>query len=85
MISHGLRDTFGNNVIFVHKFLRAERKWASIFCETWVIQHEAAEKPVNFFKTTRAYRNAYEAYMKDEYSHGHTNVVTLQDKTQNQA
>ncbi len=86
MISHDLKDTFENDVIFVHEFLRAGKKWMSIFCETWVIQHEAAEKPLNFFKTIRAYRNAYEEYLKDEESiRDHANAVTLQDKTQNQA
>ncbi len=87
MINHDLKDTFNNDVIFVHEFLRASKKWASIFCETWIIQHEAAEKPLNFFKTTRAYRNACEAYLKDESSlvRGHANATTLQDKTQDQA
>ncbi len=86
MISHDLKDTFDNDVIFVHEFLRAGKKWTPIFCETWVIQHEAAKKALNFFKTTRAYRNAYETYLKDEVSvRDHANAATLQGKTQNQA
>ncbi len=86
MINHDLKDTFDNDVIFVHEFLRAGKIWASIFCETWIIQHEAAEKALNFFKTTRAYRNAYEAYLKDEVSvRDHVNAVILQGKNQDQS
>ncbi len=51
------------------------------------MQHEAADKEVEFFKTTRYYRNAYEAYLKDDIqsTEDHANVVILQEKTQNQA
>ena len=48
------------------------------------MQHEAADKEVEFFKTTRYYRNAYEAYLKDDI-HDFANMITLQDKTQNQS
>ncbi len=56
MISQNLASTFGSDVIFVNEFLRAERKWAPNFCENWVMQHEAADKSIEFFKTFRYYR-----------------------------
>jgi hypothetical protein len=51
------------------------------------MQHEAADKDVEFFKTTRYYRNACEAYLKDESSlvRDHANAATLQGKTQDQS
>ncbi len=44
MIIQGFKNTFDNDVIFVHEFLRASKRWAFVFCETWVIQHQAVEK-----------------------------------------
>jgi hypothetical protein len=86
MISQNLASTFGSDVIFVNEFLRAERKWAPNFCENWVMQHETADKSIEFFKTTRYYRNACEAYLKDEVSiRDHANAATLQGKTQDQS
>ncbi len=86
MINQELRDTFDNDVIFVHEFLRADKRWALVFCETWVIQHQAIEKPLNFFKTTRAYRNAYENFLRDEKSiKSMIGAITLQKVDQNQA
>ncbi len=86
MISQNLASTFGSDVIFVNEFLRAGRKWAPNFCENWVMQHEAADKSIEFFKTTRYYRNACEAYLKDEMSvRGHANAATLQGKIPDQS
>jgi hypothetical protein len=48
------------------------------------MQHEIVDKSIEFFKKTRYYRNACEAYLKDDIR-DHVNAVTLQDKTQNQA
>ncbi len=46
-------------------------------------QHETAEKNLNFFKITRAYRNAYEAFVEDEkYARDHTNAAMLQETSQ---
>jgi hypothetical protein len=85
MISQNLASTFESDVIFVNEFLRAERKWAPNFCENWIMQHEAADKSIEFFKTTRYYRNACEAHLKDEFPHDHANAITLQGKTQDQS
>jgi hypothetical protein len=48
------------------------------------MQHEVADKEVEFFKTTCYYRNAYEAYLKDDIqsTKDHANVITLQGKAQ---
>ncbi len=56
MISLKLTNIFDDDVIFVSEFLRAERRWASTFCDNWENQLKTAEKLVNFFKITRAYR-----------------------------
>ncbi len=56
MISLKLTNTFDDDVIFVSEFLRAERRWASTFCDNWENQLKTAEKLVDFFKITRAYR-----------------------------
>jgi hypothetical protein len=87
MIIQGFKDTFGNDVIFVHEFLRAGKRWAPVFCETWAIQHQAAEKPLDFFKTTRAYRDAYENFLRDEKTtaRGMAGAATLQGAGQDQA
>jgi hypothetical protein len=56
-----------------------------VFCDIWVIQHQAVEKSLNFFKTTRAFRNAYESFLKNEKTIKDTiETVTLQDVDQNQ-
>jgi hypothetical protein len=35
MISLKLDETCEDNTIFVSKFLRADHKWALIFCDNW--------------------------------------------------
>jgi hypothetical protein len=66
MIIQDFKNTFDNDVIFVHEFLRANKRWAFVFCETWVIQHQTIEKFLNFFKIIRAYRDAYENFCQAE-------------------
>jgi hypothetical protein len=58
MISLKLDGTFGDDTIFVSEFLRAGHKWAPIFCDNWEYQLDAAQQTVEFFRTTRSYRNA---------------------------
>ncbi len=81
MINQRLRNTFDNDVIFVHESLRADKRWAFVFCEIWTIQHQAIEKSLNFFKTIRAYRNAYENFLKNDKTivRNTTNAITLQN------
>ncbi len=87
MINQNVKNTFENDVIFVYEFLRADKKWVFVFCEIWKIQHRAAEKNLSFFKTTRAYRNAYENFLKDDKSaeRGIVEAAMLQEVSQNDA
>jgi hypothetical protein len=87
MINQEIKDTFDNDAIFVHEFLRASKKWASIFCETWAIQHQTVKKDLNFFKTIRVYRNAYENFLRNNKSVDRDIVekITLQEIDQNDA
>ncbi len=68
MIIQDFKNTFDNDVIFVHAFLRASKRWVLVFCEIWNIQHQAIEKLLNFFKIIRAYRDAYENFLRNEKS-----------------
>jgi hypothetical protein len=48
-----------------------------------VTQHETAEKNMNFFKITRAYRNAYEVFLEDEkHARDHANTARLLETLQ---
>ncbi len=84
MIIQDFKNTFDNDVIFVHEFLRASKRWVFVFCEIWVIQHQAIEKFLDFFKTTRAYRDAYENFLKDDKAKDMTDAITLQSAGQDQ-
>jgi hypothetical protein len=85
MINQELRDTFDNDVILVHEFLRADKRWAFVFCETWTIQHQTIEKNLNFFKIIRAYKDAYKNFLRNEKTivQSTTNSITLQNIDQN--
>jgi hypothetical protein len=48
---------FGSDATYTKEFLKAGRKWASDFCDSWVREHRAAGREVDFFHTTREYRN----------------------------
>ncbi len=84
MINQELRDTFDNDVIFVHEFLRASKRWAFVFCEIWIIQHQTIERFLNFFKITRAYRNAYENFLRNDKVKDMIDAITLQSVDQDQ-
>jgi hypothetical protein len=71
-------------VIFVSEFLTAERKWISNFCDNWENQHKTADKDIEFFKTTKTYREAVQKESSLSSSSSKTaNVATLQRQTQN--
>jgi hypothetical protein len=53
IISLNLINTFHDDVIFVSEFLRAKRRWALIFCDTWENQLLAAENQSNFSKLVK--------------------------------
>ncbi len=47
------------------------------------MQHETADKEMKFFKIIRYYKTTYKTYIKDDFDHA--NVITLQEKTQDQS
>jgi hypothetical protein len=77
MINQKVKNTFDNDVIFVHEFLRADKKWIFAFCETWEIQHSVEKKKLKFFKTIHAYRDAYENFLRDDKSIARDIVETV--------
>jgi hypothetical protein len=93
MISLKLDETFGNDTIFVSEFLRAVHKWAPIFCDNWEYQLDAAQQKVEFFRTTRSYRNAVlkesgpgaSAAIENATTSRYSNAATLRGKTQDQS
>jgi hypothetical protein len=84
MISLKLADTFDDDVIFVSEFLRAERRWVSTFCDNWKNQLETAEKSVDFFKITRAYRLVVIRKSSTSSFRDIANAAILQEVTQDQ-
>jgi hypothetical protein len=88
MISLKLDETFEDDTIFVSEFLRAEYKWAFIFCDNWKYQLDAAQQTVEFFRITRSYRNAV---LKEsgnaaiEPTSRYSNAIILHGKKQNQS
>jgi hypothetical protein len=85
MISLKLADIFYDDVIFVSEFLRAERRWASTFCDNWENQLKTAEKSVDFFKITRAYRLVVIRENSTSSSRAIVNAATLQGVIQNES
>jgi hypothetical protein len=83
MIDSNMIESFDNEIIFVFEFLKVERKWASIFCDNWKIIHNAVDKKIDFFKTIRAYKNAYQIEFSIS-SFKHVNLATLQEQTQDE-
>jgi hypothetical protein len=68
--------------MFVEKFLIVDRKWASTFCDNWIMQKKTIEKNVHFEKTIREYENAAKKRLKIVE---HVNVVILQNQSQSQS
>jgi hypothetical protein len=75
---------FGSDATYTKEFLKAGRKWAPDFCDSWVREHRAAGREVDFFHTTREYRNEVEMTLKNARIDGQANAI-LQGKTQDQA
>ncbi len=56
---------FESDVIYIKKFLKADRKWAHDFCVSWMREHQAADRKMNFFHTIREYRNKMKMILKN--------------------
>ena len=87
IIERNMEGVFGSETIFVKEFLKAGRTWAPNFCDNWVQQKRAAERPIEFFQTTRQFRLAVEeslSHAKSTVERGQANSATLQGVPQNQ-
>jgi hypothetical protein len=81
-LTFDIKNFFDFETMFVKKFLIADRKWASTFCDNWVLQKRAIEKNVHFEDTTREYKNAVKKTLKIVE---HVNIVILQNQSQSQS
>ncbi len=84
IVKMGIMSLFGSDVIYTKEFLKTGRKWAFDFCDSWVREHKAAGREIDFFHITREYRNEMNVTLKiDRFDQ--VNVVILHDKTQDQS
>jgi hypothetical protein len=77
-----IKDFFDFETMFVEKFLIADRKWTSTFCDNWILQKKAIEKNVHFAETIREYKNAVKKNLKTVE---HVNAVIFQNQSQSQS
>jgi hypothetical protein len=82
ILSLNIKNFFDFETMFVEKFLTANRKWAFMFCDNWILQKRATWKNVHFKETIRKYKNAVK---KNLNIVEHTNVVILQNQSQSQS
>ncbi len=82
ILSLNIKNFFDFETMFVEKFLTADRKWAFMFCDNWILQKRATLRNVHFEETTREYTNAAKKKLKIVE---HANVVTLQNQSQYQS
>ncbi len=82
ILTFDIKDFFDFETMFVEKFLIVDRKWASTFCDNWIMQKRTIERNVHFEKTIREYKNAAKKKLKIVE---HVNVVTLQNQSQSQS
>jgi hypothetical protein len=68
--------------MFVEKFFIVDRKWASTFCDNWILQKKAIERNVHLTKTIREYKNVVKKNLKIVE---HVNAITLQNQSQSQS
>jgi hypothetical protein len=85
IVRAGIMGLFGSDVTYTKEFLKAGRKWAPDFCDSWVREHRAAGREVDFFHTTREYRNEVEMTLKNARIAGQANAAILHGKTHDQA
>lgn len=84
IINNESTGLFGSETIFIDEFLRAGRKWAPNFCDSWVQQKDAANLIPEFFDTARHYRMAVEKTLNQDRlsSRSSANAATLQGHSQ---
>jgi hypothetical protein len=77
-----IKNFFDFETMFVEKFLIVDRKWASTFCDNWILQKRAIERNVHFAKTIREYKNVVKKSLKIVE---HANAAILQNQSQSQS
>jgi hypothetical protein len=77
-----IKNFFDFETMFVEKFLIADRKWTSKFCDNWNMQKRTIERNVHFEETIREYKNAAKKKLKIVE---HVDVVILQNQSQFQS
>ncbi len=77
-----IKDFFDFETMFVEKFLIADRKWVSTFCDNWILQKKAIERNVHFAETIREYKNVVKKNLKIVE---HANAIILQNQSQSQS
>jgi hypothetical protein len=77
-----IKNFFDFETMFVEKFLIADRKWTSTFCDNWILQKRAIERNVHFEDTIREYKNAVKKTLKIVE---HANIIILQNQSQSQS
>ncbi len=82
ILTFDIKNFFDFETMFVEKFLIADRKWISTFCDNWIMQKKAIERNVHFEDTIREYRNVVKKRLKIVE---HVNVVILQNQSQSQS
>ncbi len=82
ILTFDIKNFFDFETMFVEKFLIVDRKWASTFCDNWIMQKKTIERNVHFEETTREYKNAAKKKLKIVE---HVNVVIRQNQSQSQS
>jgi hypothetical protein len=78
ILTFDIKNFFDFETMFVEKFLIVDRKWASTFCDNWILQKRTIERNVHFVKTIREYRDVVKKRLKIIE---HANVVILQNQS----
>jgi hypothetical protein len=65
ILSLNIKNFFDFETMFVEKFLTANRKWAFMFCDNWILQKRATLRNVHFEETIREYKNAAKKEFKN--------------------
>jgi hypothetical protein len=82
ILSLNIKNFFEFETMFVEEFLTANRKWAFMFCDNWILQKRATLRNVHFEETIREYKNAAKKKLKIVE---HVNIVILQNQSQSQS
>jgi hypothetical protein len=79
ILTFDIKNFFDFETMFVEKFLIVDRKWASTFCDNWIMQKRTIERNVHFEETTREYKNVVKKRLKTIEL---ANVITFQNQSQ---